>query len=120
MEDTLFALTLVAALGCGLVAGVFFAFSNFVMNALARLPSAQGIAAMQSINVTVITPLFMLALFGTALVCVALGVLAVVDWDEPEVFYQLAGSALYVVGNALVTMVLRFWSSPCYVPGRPI
>jgi uncharacterized membrane protein len=41
---------LFAALGSGLVGGVFFAFSTFVMRALARVPAAQGIAAMQSIN----------------------------------------------------------------------
>ncbi len=35
---------------CGLVAGVFFAFSTFVMSGLARLPPADGIRAMQSIN----------------------------------------------------------------------
>jgi uncharacterized membrane protein len=33
------------------VGGIFFAFSAFVMKALDRLPPAQGIAAMQSINV---------------------------------------------------------------------
>ena len=27
-----------SALGCGLIAGVFFAFSAFVMKALARIP----------------------------------------------------------------------------------
>ena len=31
---------------------MFFAFSTFVMQALDRLPAPQGIAAMQSINVT--------------------------------------------------------------------
>ncbi len=49
-------LTFVAALGCGLVAGVFFAFSTFVMKALGRVPSAAGISVMQSINATVLTP----------------------------------------------------------------
>lgn len=62
----MFALKLLPALGCGLVAGVFFAFSTFVMSALARLQPAQGIAAMQSINITAINPLFMMAIFGTA------------------------------------------------------
>jgi len=37
-NQLLFALTLFAALGCGLVGGVFFAFSTFVMKALSRLP----------------------------------------------------------------------------------
>ena len=33
-----------ALLGSALVGGVFFAFSSFVMKALARVPSSQGIA----------------------------------------------------------------------------
>ena len=58
--------------------GVFFAFSAFVMQALARLPPAQGIAAMQSINVAAVTPPFMVALFGTALACLG--------WRSPPSF----------------------------------
>ena len=50
-------LALLTAVGCGLMAGLFFAFSNFVMKALVRLPSEQGMAAMQHINVTVINPI---------------------------------------------------------------
>ena len=42
MSEKLFVfLTLLAALGSGLIAGVFFAFSSFVMAALGRLPSDQ-------------------------------------------------------------------------------
>ena len=74
MDRFLFALTLVAALGCGLIAGVFFAFSSFVMKALARLQPAQGVGAMQAINVAAVTPAFMAALFGIAVAC---GVLSV-------------------------------------------
>jgi len=48
VDRLLFIVTLLAALGCGLIAGVFFAFSTFVMKALARLPTSHGIAAMQS------------------------------------------------------------------------
>ena len=40
MDGFLVVLTVVAALGCGLNAGVFFAFSSFVMKALARLQPA--------------------------------------------------------------------------------
>src|SRR5215204_4121571 len=47
LDDLNVALTVAAALGCGVVAGVFFAFSSFVMAAFARLPAGQGIAAMQ-------------------------------------------------------------------------
>jgi hypothetical protein len=59
IDGLLFTVTLVAALGCGLMAGLFFAFSVSVMKAFARLPSAEGIGAMQSINVAIINPVFL-------------------------------------------------------------
>ena len=50
--NVLFDLAIPAAvLGCGLVAGIFFAFSTFVMRALGRRPAGEGIAAMQAINI---------------------------------------------------------------------
>ena len=100
-------LTLVSALGCGLMAGVFFAFSAFVMKALARLPAAQGIAAMQSINVAAVTPLFMTALFGTAAACLLLFVLALSDWQKPGAAYLLTGSLFYLGGAILVTIAFH-------------
>lgn len=58
VDHLLLPLRLLAALGCGLIAGVFIAFSTFVMKALARLPPDEGIAAMQSINVSVLNSWF--------------------------------------------------------------
>ena len=63
------------------------------MKALARLQPAQGIAAMQSINLVAVTPAFMAALFGTAAACVALAVWALVDWNYAFAPYLLAGGA---------------------------
>lgn len=103
-DDLLFVLTLLSALGCGLIAGVFFAFSTFVMKALARLPPAQGIAAMQSINVAVINPWFMAAFLGTAGACAVLAVSSLLAWQEPGAAYRLAGSLLYLAGTLLVTL----------------
>jgi uncharacterized membrane protein len=102
-DKLLFALTLFSALGCGLMAGFFFAFSACVMNALARLPAAQGIAAMQSINVVVINPLFMAGFLGTAAACSLLAVSSLLRRHEPGAAYLLAGSLLYLVGVILVT-----------------
>jgi uncharacterized membrane protein len=103
IDGWLFVLTLVTALGCGLVAGFFFAFSATVMQALARRPAAEGLAAMQQINVTVINPLVMGALFGTALACIAVIVGAVLDWGDPFAVYLVIGGAVYLVGTILVT-----------------
>lgn len=107
IEVSLFALTLSSALGCGLIAGVFFAFSAFVMNALGRLPPAQGIAAMQSINIVVINPLFMATFFGTAAGCVLLAASSLFMWHKPGAVYLLLGSLLYLVGTILVTIVFN-------------
>ena len=95
--------TFCAALGSGLVAGVFFAFSTFVMPALARLPPEQGIAAMQAINVAAINRWLMGALFGTAAACLLLAVSSLTGWNAPGAGLRLGGSALYLLGAVLVT-----------------
>jgi uncharacterized membrane protein len=104
MPSALVVLSLVAALGCGLAAGFFFAFSICVMPALGRLPAGQSTRAMQTINVVVINPVFMTALFGTALVCLASIVTALADWDASHGPYLLAGGAAYLLGVIAVTM----------------
>jgi uncharacterized membrane protein len=98
------AFTIIAAVGAGVSAGVFFAFSTFVMKALGRLPTAQAISAMNAINKAAPTPLFMLALFGTAAVCIGLSVVALRHLDQRWAVYLLAASALYLA-CAVLTII---------------
>ena len=107
MKSMTSVLALLSALGSGLIAGAFFAFSTFVMKALDRLPPPQGIAAMNSINVVVINPWFMGAFLGTALACLVLAVSSLLAWQRPGAGYLLAGAVLYIVGTFLVTMVFN-------------
>lgn len=107
MDQLLFVVTLLSALGCGLIAGAFFAFSSFVMKALGRLPPEQGIAAMQSINVVVINPVFLGVFVGTAITCALLAVASLFRWHAAGAGYLLGGGALYVVGTFVVTMTLN-------------
>jgi uncharacterized membrane protein len=97
----------------------FFAFSTFVMPALARLQTTQGIAAMQSMNITAINPLFMLALFGTAVACLFLGVFALLKWHQPSSVYLLVGSLLYLIGTILVTMVFNVPLNDALAAAKP-
>jgi uncharacterized membrane protein len=94
MSGILYAATLVTALGCGLVAGVFFAFSRFVMPALKRLTPERGV-----------TPVFMTALFGTAVACLGLAAWTVISSDGRTTALVLLGGALYLVGAIGVTVV---------------
>lgn len=105
MKDVLDILTFVAILGSGLVAGIFFTFSTFVMRALARIPQEQGIAAMQAINITVLNPWFFGAFFGTGVVCLPIVFLAWGNAAGSQRAYLFAACALYLLGCILVTIV---------------
>ncbi len=93
-----------ALLGSALVGGIFFAFSSFIMKALAGVPSAEGIGTMQSINVVVINPSFMGAFFGTAVVSLVAIWLALAGWGHPSAPFFLGGALFYLVGTILVTI----------------
>lgn len=93
--------------GAGTIGGVFFAFSVFVMKALAQLPASQGVAAMQRTNVVVMNPLFLGFFFGTAVLGVGCAVIAFLPWDAPRSPWLLAAGLLYVAGTFLVTIVFN-------------
>jgi uncharacterized membrane protein len=99
--------TLLAAVGTGLMGGVFFAFSSFVMKALASLPQPQGMVAMRSINITAVNPLFMAALFGSAAVCGLLALCSLASWPQRGAWPLLIGSLLYLIGAFLTTVLFN-------------
>ena len=59
---------------------------------------------MQSINVAVINPWFLIPFVGTAVVGASLAVWGVVVWGGGEAGWRAVGGALYVFGTFLVTM----------------
>jgi uncharacterized membrane protein len=95
----------VALLGSALIGGVFFTFSSFVMKALARVPSAEGIAVMQSINVVVINPSFMGAFMGTAVLSLGIIGFVLTRGSDPAALLFLGGAVSYFAGTFLVTMI---------------
>ena len=95
-----------ALLGAALMAGVFFAFSTFVMRALARVAPEQGIEAMRQINRTVINPWFLGAFMGTALIGLMLTVVSL-RWEHPASIGLMVGGLLYIVGTFGVTVVFN-------------
>ncbi|MDZ5448245.1 DUF1772 domain-containing protein [Labrys sp. ZIDIC5] len=107
LERSLYVATFLAAIGSGLVAGIFFAFSNFVMPALGRVAPTSGIAAMQAINVTVINPGFMLAFMGTAVLCLALALGSWLWLGEWSGKLLLLASLVYLIACIGVTMGLN-------------
>jgi len=99
-------MTIMAALamiGCALVGGVFFAFSSFVMKALARVSPPGGLEAMQAINIVVLNRSFLGLFMGTAAVSLLVAVLAASQWQVPSSPWLLAGAACYLGGTFMVT-----------------
>ena len=107
MSYIVYILTFISILGCGLVAGIFFAFSTFVMQALGSLLPAQGVEAMQKINVTVLNRWFLGVFMGTAVICLLLALSTIWRWDQPGSFFLLVGCLLYLIGTFLVTVIFN-------------
>ncbi len=99
-------LVLLAAWGSAITGGIFYAFSSFVMAALARIPASAGMMAMQSINITVLNGTFFAAFFGTALLCLTIVVLGLMGFEGLSV-WAMTGAVVYLIGTIGVTMVLN-------------
>ncbi len=100
-------LVLLTCIGAGIIGGVFFAFSTFIMKALAELPASQGAAAMQRINVVVLNRIFLGVFVGTALLSVGCTVASFFPWTAPRSPLLMTGGLLYLMGTFFVTMSLN-------------
>jgi uncharacterized membrane protein len=97
----------VGAVGCGLIAGLYFAFSTFILQAFDRLGSGPAAQVMNAINVQILQSLFMPLFLGTTLAGVALAVTGMVKWGEPGAAAMFAGGAIYGIGMFGVTMAFN-------------
>lgn len=90
-----------------MLAGLYFAFSAFIMASLERIPQAAGVSAMQSINKVILSSAFMPVFWGTTLASLALAVIGFLRWDEAGAAALLAGGVIYVVGMFLFTVIFN-------------
>lgn len=96
---------LFTATATALIGGLFYAYSCSVNPGLARLPDNQYIAAMQSINLAIINPLFMLSFIGSLLL---LPVCTYMQYSSPATdrFYLLLlATIVYAAGVFGVTLL---------------
>ena len=96
----------IAAISSGLMAGVYFAFSGFIMQAFKSIESSHSLAAMNAINVTILRSLFMPLFFVSSIVSVLLIVYAIVYWSEANGLMLLAG-VIYFIGMFVCTVVFN-------------
>jgi uncharacterized membrane protein len=108
MTDLLFvSLRFFAIIGCALMAGLYFAFSNTIMPSLAKLEPSQGILAMQTINRTILNPLFLLLFVGTAATCVLLVIFSFGKLPAINAMLLILGAVIYILGSFIVTAIFN-------------
>lgn len=106
-ETSLTAILWFCAVGCGLMAGVYFAFSAFVMASLARIETPAGILAMQSINDVILRSAFMPLFFGTSVAAAGVAAIALLDLSRSGAIWMLSAGILYFVGMFVCTAVFN-------------
>lgn len=93
-----------AALSAGLMAGLYYAFSGFVMRALAELDPPGGMLAMRAINRVIVRTAFLPLFFASSAVCLFLVAYGLVWAERPGALAMVAGGALYFAGMFVVTL----------------
>jgi len=95
------------ALSSGLIAGVYFAFSGFIMKALSKLDIAQSIAAMNAINETILRSLFIPLFFGSSIISLLLVIISIIYWNETDATLVLITGAIYFIGMFVCTVLFN-------------
>lgn len=101
------------------MAGLFFIFSVCIMRALGQLPPERGMAAMQSINVTILNPIFLTVFSGTALVCLVAGVMALLKWQMPGSRLMFVGALCYLIGVIVITAAVNVPMNDALAAAKP-
>ena len=87
---------IIAAAGTGVMGGLYFAFSMFVMPALRRLPADRGVAAMQAMNRAAPAPFMVVGVVVAGGASAALAVDALGNLDHTASRWRLVAGALYL------------------------
>lgn len=103
MSFYIFLLLNVLAVSFAMIGGVFMAFSDFIMRALAQ--SSGGAEAMQAINRTVFRWVFMTLFIGLAPVSLGLALYGALAVDGAPGVLLLAAGTCYLLGCFGVTVV---------------
>ena len=92
------------AISVGIMAGVYFTFSAFMMNSLKAIEAPAGMLAMQSINRIIVKSLFLPIFIASSLASAALIVLMLIYPSSSGATWVMMGSGLYFIGMFIVTI----------------
>ena len=94
---------IIATFTTGIMAGIFFAWSNAVTAGLARLTDMEYLRAFQSMNRTILNPIFFLTFFGPAILLPISSYQHFKIMATTPFWMLLAASMAYLIGVIIVT-----------------
>lgn len=87
----------------GLMAGIYFSFSVFIMKSLSELPALQAAQAMNKINDVIINTVFLPVFFGSTLWYAGLIVWSLANWQSGRSILVIIAALIYIIGMFFVT-----------------
>ncbi len=96
-----------AAISSGLMAGIYFAFSSFVMPAFGKIDTSSAIRAMNSINEYILHSWFMPLFIGSTIIALLLIIFSLMNWTGSTSVPMLMAGIIYLVGMFLCTAVFN-------------
>ncbi len=107
MPVYIFFLIQFAILAYALVGGVFLAFSDFIMRALAHTSGVGGVEAMQVINREVFRWVFMTLFLGMAALSLVIAGYGLLQLSGPAATLIVVAALIYLIGCFGVTVVFN-------------
>ncbi len=95
---------ILAVIASALIAGLYYAYSCSVNPGLAKLPDAQYVSAMQSINESILNPAFFMSFFGTLILLPAATYFNYNPFEPMRFWLLVAASVCYAAGSFGVTL----------------
>ena len=97
-----------------------YVFSTFVMRGLDRTGPVDAITAMRGINAEANSnPVFLLGYFGATILALVVGVIAVIQLQQPGSWWVLVGAVLAILA-AVITMVFNVPLNNRLDTGNPV
>ena len=100
-------LVIVAAIGAGLMAGLYYAFSAFIMKSFDQIGASNAVVAMNSINEVILRSSFMLLFFGSTILFALLAVLGFFQETAGNGWLLIAAGLIYVIGMFVCTAAIN-------------
>jgi len=101
------ALLWTSAIGCGMIAGVYFIFSASVMTSLSRADAETAVRVFNLTNEDIVRSLFIPLFLVTSLAAALLALLSVLRWGDSSSALILIGSLVYLAGMFVVTVAIN-------------